>query len=185
MLKVMKAVQKQRDANIKQWAGYVQESTAQVNRLLPMIQKCLLNATGYKLDLHSAIGLVKTDLIQMCAMQKDGKDAQKSLRQAAAAGVGKAALMETMKSIRPKITLDTDFGLLKEGKSPIVEFSIDFVFLGMGGGDDDNDDDGDDEFDLEDVDRMSLQAASSFAKKSILARLKPTLEPIVARFKLK
>lgn len=183
LLRLMKSEQKLRDANTKRWVGYVQESTAQINLLLPMIQKSLIHSTGYKLDLRSAIGLVKTDLIEMCAMQKDGTKALTGAKMNAAAGVATSALKAAMKSIRPKMTLKTDFALLKEGKSPIVEFSIDFVFLGGGEGDDGDDDDaGDDAFESLMSGVGGLSVASKMARTLILAQLKPMLVPVVSKF---
>jgi len=131
LVRAMKKEQKRRDDNIKQWAGYVTDAIAQTNQLLPMIQKSFINSTGYKLDLRSSICLVKTDLIEMCAMQNGGSAGD--LARDVGVSVGTTALKEMMKSIRPNITLKTDFALLKEGKSPITELSVDFTFLGIGG----------------------------------------------------
>ena len=178
LLSRMKTEQKRRDGNIKKWIELVNESTAQLNRLLPMIQKNLLNSTGYKLDLRSSIALVKRDLVEMCATQPAA--AAKLSTKAIAKSAGGGALMQMMEQIRPQFQLDTDFSLLKEGKSPIVDFTIDFKFPG-----DDDDDDaeegGSGEADGAGVGREMAELA---AKRLLISKLRPNLEPSIIKLGL-
>ena len=173
LVKLMKAEQKRRDKNVKQWIGFVKESARQLNQLMMMIQKSLINSVGYKLDLRSCIGLVKTDLANMCAMQQDGAVALQQAGRGAAVATASTALMEAIKTIKPKLTLETDYSLLRRGKSPIVEFSIDFTFAGVG---DDEEDDDDECDDSEAIDPLS-SAAGPTARTMAFALLRRSLEP--------
>ena len=185
LLKRMKSEQRRRDKNVKMWVGYVNESIAHVNRLLPLIQKRLIATAGYKLDLRSSIGLVKTDLIEMCAMQQGGAQVIKEAKKGAIVGVGKSALKELMKTIKPKVKIETDLALLKQGKSPIVDFEIDFQFAGLGGMVADGDDDDDEEDGAMSGGGLwelgSSAAYSTMARKLLLAKLKPQIAPAAAK----
>lgn len=170
LMRRMLVEQRRRDANVKQWVGHVKTAITQLNLLLPKVQKQLINSTGYKLDLRSAVGLVKTDLKEMCAVHKGSSGALTD----GLMGVGKAALTEAMKQVRPKLRLETDFTRLKEGRSPIIEFSIDFVLAGA-----EDDEDGDD-YDLEGFNDMA--GAKTMARKMLLIKLKQLLEPLATKY---
>lgn len=185
LLKRMKSEQRRRDKNTKLWIAYVNESITHINRLLPLIQKRLIASVGYKLDLRSSIGLAKTDLVEMCAMQRAGAEALKDAKKGAVKDVGKSALKELMKTIKPKVKLETDFTLLKQGKSPIVDFEIDFQFAGVGGMVADGDDDDDEEDGAMSGGGLwelgSSAAYLTMARKLLLAKLKPQIASAAAK----
>ncbi len=191
LLARMKTEQRRRDKNVKLWIGHVNQSIAQLNRLLPVIQKRLISSIGYKLDLRSCIGLIKTDLAEMCAMQQGGEEALRQVKKGAAMDAGKSALKELMKNIKPKIKLETDFSLLREGKSPITDFEINFQVAGMGSlVGDDNDDDDDDGEEEEGMaggglwELGSSKAYSAMARKLLLAQLKTQVARVATKLGL-
>lgn len=125
LLKVMRWEQMQRDKEIKLYVALAKETLGQLNLLFPRLQDALRNSLGYKLSLGTCVLAMKKDFTDLVTRQTAKKIANSQID--AAKGVIKESVLGVIKeSVRPKFKMTTDYSLLMEGQSPIVEISMDF-----------------------------------------------------------
>jgi hypothetical protein len=121
LLKVMRWEQMQRDKEIKLYVVLAKETLGQLNLLFPRLQEALRNSLGYKLTLGTCVLAMKKDFTDLVTRQTAKKIASSQI------DATKGFVKE---SVRPKFKMTTDYSLLMEGKSPIVEISMDFGVFG-------------------------------------------------------